>query len=212
MTSVLAQDHWGTGEDTRCRLFPAPPEQNNLPKAGGVSVPEGLTGSGPAWFKHSDQKDKVLSLQHWQCYRILQPTPWETFHDGFNFCSLYKKKLKNRWCTKIIRTWKVSSVRTGSISSSLWLWTFAKVPWASAWRLNGLEFAEVLHLFRSKCVIRISRPWMISVYHRDSGGEIQSKNLLVKRGMFCKAVLQISKKHGVSFQGFCGVFLDCGIR
>lgn len=52
---------------------------------------------------------------------------------------------------------------------------------------------------------------MISVYHRDSGGEIQSKNLLVKRGILCKAVLQISKKHGVSFQGFCGVFLDCGI-
>lgn len=53
---------------------------------------------------------------------------------------------------------------------------------------------------------------MISVYHRDSGGEIQSKNLLVKRGIFCKAVLQISKKHGVSFQCFCGFFLDCGIR
>lgn len=43
---------------------------------------------------------------------------------------------------------------------------------------------------------------MTSVYHRDNGGEIQSKNLLVQRGIFCKAALQASKKDGVSFQGF----------
>lgn len=52
---------------------------------------------------------------------------------------------------------------------------------------------------------------MISVYHRDNDGEIQSKNLLVQRGIFCKTLLQTSKKSGVSFQGLC-VFLDCDIR
>lgn len=64
-------------------------------------------------------------------------------------------------------------------------------------------------LFRNKCVTKIAQ--MISVYHRDNDGEIQSKNLLVQRGIFCKTLLQTSKKSGVSFQGLC-VFLDCDIR
>lgn len=43
---------------------------------------------------------------------------------------------------------------------------------------------------------------MISAYHGDNGGDIQSKNLHVQRGIFCKTVLQASKNYGVSFQGF----------
>lgn len=100
----------------------------------------------------------------------------------------------------------MSLLRTGSVSSSSWLWTFAEVPWPLPERLNGFEFDEVVHLFRNKCVIKISRPRMIAMCHRDNGGEIQSKNLLVQRGIFFKTVLQASKDYGASFRGFVCFF------
>lgn len=88
MALVVTDDHWRTRKNKKCRLFPACPQQINLPKVGGACIPEGLTGSVPTCSKQSAVPAGPTMLKN-------LAKNWETFHEHFTFCSVsFQEKAK----------------------------------------------------------------------------------------------------------------------